>query len=48
METLLAQLTLVCGALSLLCLLALHFVSPQFSPAWRMVSEYALAGMAGC
>jgi hypothetical membrane protein len=29
------------GALSLLCLLALHFASPEFNPSWRMVSEYA-------
>jgi hypothetical protein len=30
------------GALSLVCLLTLHFVSPEFKPGWRMVSEYAL------
>lgn len=42
MEIMLAQLTLLCGGLSLLCLLVLHFASPEFSPAWRMVSEYAL------
>jgi hypothetical membrane protein len=41
MDTL-AILTIVTGAASLLCLLALHFVSPEFSPGWRMVSEYAL------
>lgn len=28
--------------LSLFCLLTLHFVSPEFEPHWRMVSEYAL------
>lgn len=39
---LLAQGTLVCSALSLLCLIVLHFTSPQFKPSWRMVSEYAL------
>lgn len=27
---------------SCFCLLALHFMSPEFNPAWRMVSEYAL------
>jgi hypothetical protein len=28
-------------AASLICLLLLHFVSPEFGPSWRMVSEYA-------
>jgi hypothetical protein len=42
MEDLLAQLTILCGGLSLLCLLALHFASPEFGPSWRMISEYAL------
>lgn len=37
-----ATLTIVSGALSLLCLLILHFVSSEFKPSWRMVSEYAL------
>lgn len=40
--TLLAQLVIVTGGLSLLCLLALHVVSPEFQPSWRMISEYAL------
>ncbi len=35
-------LTLVCGVLSLLCLTTLHFVSSEFKPNWRMISEYAL------
>lgn len=39
---LLAILSLVCGSLSLLALLALHFTSPEFKPSWRMISEYAL------
>lgn len=38
----LAVLSIVSGGLSLLCLLALHFVSPEFQPSWRMISEYAL------
>jgi hypothetical protein len=38
----LAVLTIICSLLSLLSLLILHFVSPEFSPRWRMVSEYAL------
>ena len=40
--SLLAQMTIVTGGLSLLCLLALHVVSPEFQPSWRMISEYAL------
>lgn len=28
--------------LSILSLLILHFVSPEFKPSWRMISEYAL------
>lgn len=42
MDTLLAQLTLLCGGLALLFLMGLHFLSPEFSPSWRMISEYAL------
>jgi hypothetical membrane protein len=38
----LATLSIASGVLSLLCLVALHVVSPEYSPAWRMVSEYAL------
>lgn len=41
METL-AILTITTGILSLLCLLILHLVSPEFKPGWRMISEYAL------
>jgi hypothetical protein len=41
METI-AKLIIAGSALSLLCLLLLHFVSPEFSPGWRMISEYAL------
>ncbi|UPT70370.1 MAG: DUF998 domain-containing protein [Flavobacterium sp. JAD_PAG50586_2] len=40
--SLLAILSLICGAVSLLLLLSLHFVSPEFKPSWKMVSEYAL------
>ncbi|HEX2900645.1 MAG TPA: DUF998 domain-containing protein, partial [Bacteroidia bacterium] len=28
--------------LALICLLVLHFLSPEFGPSWRMISEYAL------
>jgi hypothetical protein len=44
---LLARLSLASGVLSLLFLLALHFVSPEFQPSWRMVSEYALGKQKG-
>lgn len=37
-----AILTISTGILSLLSLLILHFVSPEFKPGWRMISEYAL------
>jgi hypothetical protein len=39
--TTLAILTIVFCALSIVCLIALHFTSPEFQPSWRMVSEYA-------
>jgi hypothetical protein len=42
-----AMLSIATGVLSLLCLLALHFVSPEFQPSWRMVSEYALGNNKG-
>ncbi len=37
-----ATMVIASGAISLFCLLILHFVSAEFNPAWRMVSEYAL------
>ncbi len=37
-----AVAVVITAALSLLCLLLLHFTSPEFGPSWRMVSEYAL------
>jgi len=36
-----ARLTIASAVISLLCLLVLHFVSPEFDPGWRMISEYA-------
>lgn len=33
---------LVLGTLSLICLFVLHFISPEYKPSWRMISEYAL------
>ena len=38
----LSLLTITLASFSLLCLLILHFVSPEFKPSWRMISEYAL------
>lgn len=40
--TTITTLIITSGVISLLCLLLLHFVSPEFKPSWRMVSEYAL------
>ena len=40
--TFLPKLILATGAMSLLCLLLLHFVSPEYDPSWRMISEYAM------
>ena len=42
MEHSIAIIALSSGVISLLCLLILHFVSPEFNPGWRMISEYAL------
>lgn len=38
----LATLSMASSILSLLCLLVLHFTSPEYKPSWRMISEYAL------
>lgn len=43
----LAVLSIVSGGLSLLCLLALHVLSPEFQPSWRMISEYAMGKSKG-
>lgn len=40
--TLLANSTIAFGFISILCLLILHFVSAEFKPNFRMVSEYAM------
>lgn len=37
-----ATLSIIAGSISLLSLAVLHFTSPEFSPSWRMVSEYAM------
>jgi hypothetical protein len=36
-----AQLTIITSIATLVSLALLHVLSPEFSPAWRMVSEYA-------
>ena len=37
-----AGCTIIFGIISVLCLATLHFVSSEFKPGFRMVSEYAL------
>ncbi len=37
-----ARLSFASGAATLILLTALHLLSPEFDPSWRMVSEYAL------
>ena len=37
-----AQVSLATSMAALLCLVALHVLSPEFDPSWRVVSEYAL------
>ena len=37
-----ANSTIAFGVISILCLLTLHFVSNEFKPSFRMISEYAL------
>jgi hypothetical protein len=38
----LAHIAIVSTIVALICLVSLHFLSPEFDPSWRMVSEYAL------
>ncbi|HEY3386087.1 MAG TPA: DUF998 domain-containing protein [Saprospiraceae bacterium] len=47
MEHTLSLLALSTGIISLLCLVSLHFTSPEFQPSWRMISEYALGKFDG-
>jgi hypothetical protein len=37
-----AWLAMIMTAATILLLAALHVLSPEFDPSWRMVSEYAL------
>ncbi|MBA4056205.1 MAG: hypothetical protein C0490_15930 [Marivirga sp.] len=36
-----ARLSITAAAISIVALLSLHILSPEFGPSWRMVSEYA-------
>jgi hypothetical protein len=36
------RVALIASAATLVFLIALHILSPEFAPSWRMVSEYAL------
>lgn len=40
-KTKIAWLSIVASGISLILLAALHILSPELNPAWRMVSEYA-------
>ncbi|HMF71326.1 MAG TPA: DUF998 domain-containing protein [Flavitalea sp.] len=42
-----ARIAMAMCVLTLLSLLLLHFLSPEFEPSWRMVSEYALGNYNG-
>lgn len=42
LTSILANSTIALGAISVLCLLTLHFVSSEIKPNFRMVSEYAM------
>ena len=41
-----AWFSLAMSAGTLICLACLHILSPEFDPAWRVVSEYAMGGYA--
>jgi hypothetical protein len=41
-KSIIPSIVMVTSGFSLLCLLLLHFFSPEFESSWRMVSEYAL------
>ena len=40
-KVLAAKLSIIAAVISIAALLSLHFLSPEFAPSWRMVSEYA-------
>ncbi|MBS1735162.1 MAG: DUF998 domain-containing protein, partial [Bacteroidetes bacterium] len=37
-----ARLSIAMGIIEILLLTSLHFLSPEFDPNWRVISEYAL------
>lgn len=41
-STVAARIAVIAGMTSPISLVALHVLSPEFDPSWRMVSEYAL------
>lgn len=41
-----ARASLLANAVAILALVALHALSPEFDPSWRMISEYANGGFA--
>jgi len=40
-KTIAARCSFIAAIISVVALISLHFASPEFAPAWRMVSEYA-------
>lgn len=42
-----AQIAIVSSVISIFALILLHFLSPEFDPSWRMVSEYANGNFGG-
>src|SRR6188508_1712726 len=40
-KVLTAKFAIATAAISIVALISLHFLSPEFGPSWRMVSEYA-------
>jgi hypothetical protein len=40
-SALIIKLSIVATVISTVALISLHFLSPEFGPSWRMVSEYA-------
>lgn len=40
-STVASVLAIVCAGLAVVFLASLHVLSPEYSPAWRMISEYA-------
>lgn len=41
-STVVARLSIAMGVMEMALLISLHFLSPEFDPTWRVISEYAL------